>query len=156
MAESLYECEIEKTIGDGQHIADVVVSCPKQKNGYTIKGQIIELQHSGITSEEMIDRCVFYLSNGYKTTWLFDMKEKYKNGHINFKKLKGKGNPMIFNQKWQKRILNSLVSELGFPAFGKIFVDIGYEKTFMIRKTYENGNGWGYFVKPDKVFERIK
>ena len=144
-----YGCHVEKIIGNGEHIADVVVRDPRQ-----CKGSIIELQHSSITAEEVIDRCEFYLKNRYKTTWLFDFTDKYESGHIEFTELDGTGNPMILNQKWQKRILLSLVSESFYPKFGRIYIDIGKERIFMIRKVYENGNGWGYFRNKKYIFSK--
>lgn len=150
-----FNCEVEIRIGNGEHIADVVASHPKKRNGYKIKGNIIELQHSSITSEEVIDRCVFYLSNGYKTTWLFDLSEKYKAGHIELKKLNANG-AYIFNQKWQKRVLNSLVSDMGFPAFGRVYLDFGDIGYFRVKKVYDTGNGWGIFTKEKSIFGAVK
>lgn len=150
-----FNCEVEIRIGNGDHIADVVVSDPTKRSGYKIKGNVIELQHSSITSEEILDRCVFYLSNGYKTTWLFDLSEKYEAGHIKLKKLNVDG-AYIFNQKWQKRVLNSLVSDMGFPAFGRVYLDFGGDEAFRVKKVYNTGNGWGIFVNDKNIFETIK
>jgi len=142
-------CKVEKIIGNGDHIADVVVRDPKQ-----FKGSIIELQHSSITAEEAVKRCHFYLRNRYKTTWLFDLTDKYERGHIEFKKIEGRNDPMILNQKWQKRILFSLVSESGEPKFGRLYVDVGMEKIFMIKKVHKNGNGWGFFKDKKYIFSK--
>lgn len=43
-----------------------------------LKGkQIIEFQHSPITSEEIIERNNFYNSAGYSVAWVFDVQEQY-------------------------------------------------------------------------------
>jgi len=56
--------------------------------------RVIEVQHSSISLEEIINRSKFYRSNGYKVDWIFDLTERKEYQHI----LKN----MLKNIKWEE------------------------------------------------------
>lgn len=126
-------CKVEHRIGN--NITDVVISGTR----------VLELQHSGITANEIKERCSSYGSNGYHTDWLFDMRDKYKKDQLD---LRINGDFFTFVQKWKKSTINTLFNDRGRPTHGKVWFDFGVEgEVFFVKKLHENGNGWG-FIKP--------
>lgn len=61
--------EIVVSSGDWIHRADVLAD-----------DTAIEFQHSPSSQEEFNDRCHFFLSQGYKMVWVFDMGDRFPNG----------------------------------------------------------------------------
>ena len=58
---------------------EVVVSGNKQihRADILIKNTVIEFQHSPITASEFLERTNFFMSLGYRITWVFDISEQY-------------------------------------------------------------------------------
>lgn len=135
-----YGCEVEKRFGN--FIADVYI--PDKK--------IIEFQHSTINTTEILERCQYYNNRGWQINWVFDYQEKDIKNHLRFRIVEGLSEEIKkLKQKWAKKSINVLFSELGYPVFGHVYID-GGSWLFDIKKLYENGNGWGKNIKPIKIF----
>lgn len=65
--------EIEKRFDE--HIADIYD--PKTNT-------VIEVQHSPISEDEILDRTICYSLNNLNVKWIFDFREKFKNGNVSF------------------------------------------------------------------------
>lgn len=130
-----FGCSVEQRIGN--NITDVVIS----------KTRVLELQHSGISGEEIKNRCVAYSSHDKHTDWLFDLINKYNADTLQLRKADD-GEYFTFVQKWKKSTINALFDDRGRASHGKVWFDFGVEGcVFFVKKLYDSGNGWGY-VKP--------
>ncbi|MDD3148157.1 MAG: competence protein CoiA family protein [Candidatus Riflebacteria bacterium] len=49
-----------------------------------INNTVIEMQHSPITAEEFNDRNEFFRGLGYRVCWVFDVRDKWENGQIQY------------------------------------------------------------------------
>jgi len=106
-----------------------------------------EFQYSPISRIEMVSRVIHYKTFNYSTKWIFDYKEKKDSdqliiSHVNNLVVK-------FQQKWAKRTITDLFEGKSI-LFGVIYFDTG-DDIILVRKLYENGNGWGYIVTPQHI-----
>lgn len=101
----------------GHHVADVIAG----------DGAICELQHSGISADEIMSR-----ENNYKELrWLFDARDK------NFTLEEGRGGSFTIHRSHQ------------WPAIAicrrRVMLDLGDRTIISLERTNENGSwGWGY------------
>lgn len=94
-----------------------------------LDGLVIELQHSPISTEEIIERELFYKN----MIWLFDAKD-YSN-RLNIYGPPDK-NYYIFNWKNARKSI--------LTCSKPIFMDLGDGMIFEIKKSYDLKRGWGY------------
>lgn len=126
--------EIEKTISKGmsQHRADAFLP----------DGKIIELQHSGISPEEIRKREDFY---GNKLIWVFDAIDAYVENRLELRETETY-NKYTFRWKHPRKSIAY--------ATRKVFLDLGYgllfELEWMSKETPCGGKGTlhkSYFVE---------
>jgi competence CoiA-like predicted nuclease len=101
-----------------------------------------EFQYSPISRLELVDRVIHYKSNGYITKSIFDYKQKYLDGQLLLTFVDN--NVIKFQQKWAKRTIVDIYEGKSI-MYGIIYFDVGDYK-ILVKKLYENGNGWGYLV----------
>lgn len=119
----------------GHHIADIVFR----------DIQVIELQHSNISQDEIISRSKHHTKRGRVIDWVFDYKDKYDDDQLIFTQA---DDWMNFKQKWQKKTLQALFNSNGVRKYWHVYLDFGLlPYIFQVEKLYENGNGWGNQVK---------
>ncbi len=106
-----------------------------------------EFQYSPISRLEIIDRVIHYKSNGYITKWIFDYKQKYIDDQLLLTFVDN--NVVKFQQKWAKRTIID-VFEGKSILYGIIYFDVGDYK-ILVKKLYNNGNGWGYLVNTQDI-----
>lgn len=135
------KCEIE--VCYGERIADAV-----------IKDKVIEFQHSGITSEEIISRSVFY----GKVDWIFD----YRNKAVKLYPIKkGRAETKDYLKFMLNRRASAIESlfKLNSQCFGKVYLDITPEgEDLRLLKIFnlENDGRWGEGViieNPEYIFQ---
>lgn len=109
-----------------------------------------EFQHSPINTMEIYDRNNEYFNLDFKVKWIFDYKDKYYSDHL---VISIKDDYITWKQKWAKK--NILNIHPYYFEENCIFFDAG---TFVIlvKKLYDNGNGWGYIKEKDFVFQEAK
>lgn len=127
--------EIEKTISKGniQHRADAVLP----------DGRIFELQHSGISTEEIREREEFY---GKKLVWGFDAIDAYHEDRLELREQDYHRVKYTFRWKHPRKSIAYATS--------KVFLDLGYglifELEWMSKETPCGGKGTlhqSYFVE---------
>lgn len=98
----------------------------------TNDGIVIELQHSPISPDEILERESFYQN----MAWVFDVIEPYNEERLLFR---NKGDYKSFRWKNPRKHL-SFVSK---PAY----LDVGCASLFELKKIYPSApcGGWGYF-----------
>lgn len=151
-------CVIEK--GFDRHIADI----------YVPENKIIEVQHSQISTDEILSRCEHYSTKNIQINWIFDYAAKNAEDHLLYTPIK----ETLFKlkQKWAKKNIIALFDTEGYPKYGRVYLDDGVfvntdytevpdyyfeyswkdKVLFEVKKMYENGNGWGRRIKISKVF----
>ncbi len=115
----------------GPHRADIVTG-----------SHIIELQHSAISVEDILEREDFY---GEKLVWLFDASAWLEN--VRFREHPGK--PYHgFRWKW----MHKRQRFCGRP----IYWDLGDDRIFQVGRIWDDGNnGYGYFLSKSEFLARF-
>jgi len=105
------------------------------------KGNIIELQKSPISTEEIIARNINYDAENKKINWIFDYRNKVETMDLTLV-----DDIVKFKQRWPKKsivILFNYIDDNNKPVWGNVGLDIGYGKLIDVIKMYDNGNGYG-------------
>lgn len=139
----LFNCDVEVRIGN--NIVDIINNNSKR---------LIELQHSTINTDEMINRCENYKKHGYMVDWIFDFKEKVQNDQLI---LNHHENYTGFRQKWSKKQLVYLFDASLHPKYGRVWFDLHESlPLFLVKKLYEKGGGYGIYAERDSPIDKIK
>lgn len=87
---------------------------------------VTELQHSPISSNIILDRCIFYSKNRIHIQWIFDMTEKFIQGNLeipeyfqNYPIFGVKGYSICeIQEKYKNKALNCLFDKDASPRYG--------------------------------------
>ena len=126
--------QVEITIErDGQtHRADIV----------TPSGVVVELQHSSLPPAEIRTRESFY---GHMV-WIFDATDLGDRLSIRTKTRQGhKYN--TFRWKWPRK-------HVAYTQ-ATTYLDLGQGQVFCIKKIYQEGGGWGYLIRKDRLVKKL-
>jgi len=126
----------------------------EQHTGYRIadciKGiNVIELQKSSISDQEILNRNINYDAFRYNVHWVFDYTEKINN--MRFTKV---DNIYKFKQNWAKKsiiILFNYIDNNHKAIWGNVFFNIGDDEYIKVEKLYDSGNGYGKLMNFDSV-----
>lgn len=134
------------------------------------RNMVTEVQHSPITMETIIDRCIFYDSKDIKIRWIFDFTDRYNsrkiglyetyytNSRLDYREVYGP--PIKFEQKYQPRYIHCLFDKSGFSKYDVNFnIGIDYNKhthtTLNVVQISSDGSGRGKLCSSMIVEEQL-
>lgn len=150
--------EIERDVlREGIHIADIY---DHRTN------TVIEVQHSPISEDDILDRCIYYSINDINIEWIFDKTEKFEqdhleiiNNHLKTDYLMSDYTHNQFREKYNKKIIRCIFDKDDFPDYG-VSLHYMYDNNHipMLLRIYElNNHGWGSgFLYKFKDFHDIQ
>ena len=125
--------KLEQKIGNdaiGYRIADCMY-----------KNNIIELQKSSISDNEIVMRNAHYNVFGKNIHWLFDFRDKADN--LRFTAENG---IVKFKQSWARKtiiVLFDYIDNNNKPIWGNVFLNVSDTEYIKVEKMYDSGNGYG-------------
>jgi len=128
--------ELEKHIGN--RIADCV-----------FKNNIIELQKSSISDQEILMRNINYGAYKKNVHWVFDYRSKMDDMILTHN-----DDIIKFKQNWSKKsiiILFNYIENKHKSIWGNVYFNVSDDKYIHVKKLYDNGNGWGKYVNYETI-----
>lgn len=107
--------EIEKIIDD--HRADIY---------YNVRNMVIEVQHSPIIDEDIINRCDFYTSKGIKLIWVFDYIDRYNQDKIVLERKPGYKTVTFYQKRGGNKAIRNLFYKDGKPKYD-VYLNLEYK-----------------------------
>jgi len=134
------------------------------------KNIVTEVQHSPITMETIVDRCLFYDSKGIEIRWIFDFTYRYNSRKIELNETYYAnsrfdyggtyGPPIQFKQKYQPKHIHCLFDKNGLSKCDVNFnIEIDYDKhthtTLNVIQLSPDGTGRGKLCSSMIVEEQL-
>ena len=133
----------------GNHIADII----------TRDFRIIELQHSHINKEALLNRCYNAQKEDLKIDWIFDLSKQYNNGRL---KMKEK-NYVVSDKKIIKITYEFCISKsrqsMSYlfnnnleTKFGNVWFDLGISNKLFFVREMDKKSGYGHIINIKNFF----
>jgi len=133
-----------------EHIADIIT------NEY----RVIELQHSPISKENLLNRCYNAQKEGLKIDWIFDLSEQYKGGRLKMKEKNYITTEEIIETTYEFRVgksrqsLSYLFNNNLETKFGNVWFDLGiHDRLFFVREM-DKKSGYGHIINTKTFFKK--